>query len=87
MGCGAPVIVGNKTSLPEVVGDAGIQVDPFDVDEISFHNSESDYGSSLRALRVKGLERAKLFAARNRTSNSFGLQSRGGGIVVLASPG
>ena len=35
MKCGAPVIVGNRTSLPEVVGDAGVLVDPFDVDEIA----------------------------------------------------
>ena len=32
MQCGAPVIVGNHTSLPEVVGEAALLVDPFDVD-------------------------------------------------------
>ena len=32
MKCGAAVIVGNKTSLPEVVGDAAVLVDPFDVE-------------------------------------------------------
>ena len=35
MKCGAPVIVGNKTSLPEVVGDAALMVDPFDVNAIA----------------------------------------------------
>ena len=30
MACGAPVVVSNRASLPEVVGDAGIQVDPED---------------------------------------------------------
>jgi glycosyltransferase involved in cell wall biosynthesis len=35
MKCGTPVIVGNRTSLPEVVGDAGLTVDPFDVDAIA----------------------------------------------------
>jgi glycosyltransferase involved in cell wall biosynthesis len=35
MKCGAPVIVGDKTSLPEVVGDAGLLVDPFDVDDLA----------------------------------------------------
>ncbi|WP_051666082.1 glycosyltransferase family 1 protein [Pedobacter sp. R20-19] len=34
MACGCPVIVGNQTSLPEVVGNAGIQVDPFSIIEI-----------------------------------------------------
>ncbi len=31
MTCGAPVIVANRTSLPEVVGDAGFLVDPDDI--------------------------------------------------------
>ena len=35
MACGAPVITGNATSLPEVVGQAGIMVDPQDVEEIA----------------------------------------------------
>lgn len=30
MACGTPVITGNRTSLPEVVDDAGIMVDPYD---------------------------------------------------------
>ncbi|MEM9291987.1 MAG: glycosyltransferase family 1 protein [Acidobacteriota bacterium] len=31
MACGTPVVVSNVSSLPEVVGDAGLQVDPLDV--------------------------------------------------------
>jgi len=62
MKCGAPVIVGNKTSLPEVVGDAGMLVDPFEVDEIASAIQNVITDSDLRAqLRFKGLERAKLF--------------------------
>ena len=34
MQCGVPVIVSNTSSLPEVVGDAGILVDPKDGDAI-----------------------------------------------------
>jgi glycosyltransferase involved in cell wall biosynthesis len=34
MACGAPVIVSRATSLPEVVGDAGVLVDPADVTAI-----------------------------------------------------
>ena len=34
MACGTPVAVSDKTSLPEVVGDAGIYFDPFNEDEI-----------------------------------------------------
>jgi glycosyltransferase involved in cell wall biosynthesis len=62
MKCGAPVIVGNKTSLPEVVGDAGVQVNPFDVDEIASAIQRVISDANLREqLRHKGLERAKLF--------------------------
>src|SRR4029079_4127564 len=32
MQCGTPVIASNATSLPEVVGDAGILLDPTDED-------------------------------------------------------
>ena len=34
MACGTPVVVANATSLPEVVGDAGIYFDPFNVEDI-----------------------------------------------------
>lgn len=34
MKCGTPVIVSNTSSLPEVVGDAGIFINPFDIDSI-----------------------------------------------------
>ncbi|HTH79194.1 MAG TPA: glycosyltransferase, partial [Ramlibacter sp.] len=35
MGCGVPVIASTSSSLPEVVGDAGLLVDPLDVDAIA----------------------------------------------------
>lgn len=35
MQCGCPVIVSNKTSLPEVVGNAGVICDPYDVDALA----------------------------------------------------
>ena len=59
MKCGAPVVVGNKTSLPEIVGDAGILVDPFDVDEIL--QSEGSLVSIYSAASREGLERSRLF--------------------------
>ncbi len=34
MACGVPVIVSNVSSLPEIVGKAGILVDPYSVDQI-----------------------------------------------------
>jgi glycosyltransferase involved in cell wall biosynthesis len=62
MKCGAPVIVGNKTSLPEVVGDAALMVDPFDVDAIGAAIKRVIEDSELRTeLTIKGQERANAF--------------------------
>ena len=66
MKCGAPVIVGNRTSLPEVVGDAGLTVDPFDVDAIAGAIRKLMNDSTLRAtLSQKGHERASAFTWRD----------------------
>lgn len=63
MQCGTPVITSNTSSLPEVVGSAGIMIDPTDSDALcqSMLNLIND--SSLRVkLSWKGLERAKQFS-------------------------
>jgi glycosyltransferase involved in cell wall biosynthesis len=62
MKCGAPVIVGNRTSLPEVVGDAALTVDPFDVEAIANALKTLIDDSALRdELSLKGQERARMF--------------------------
>jgi len=62
MQCGTPVIIGNRTSLPEVVGDAAFAVDPFDVNAIAGAIEQILNKPALRdELRVRGLERAKMF--------------------------
>ena len=62
MKCGAAVIVGNKTSLPEVVGDAALTVDPFDVDAIAEAMKRLIDDPVLReSLSVKGQTRAAAF--------------------------
>ena len=35
MACGTPVVVSDRASLPEVVGDAGVKVNPFDINAIA----------------------------------------------------
>jgi glycosyltransferase involved in cell wall biosynthesis len=63
MKCGTAVIVGNRTSLPEVVGDAGLLIDPFDEAEIAGALALLIDNPNLREqLRVKGLERAAQFS-------------------------
>lgn len=66
MRCGAPVLVGNRTSLPEVVGDAALTFDPFDAGEIARAIARVLDDARLRdELKRRGLERAALFDWRN----------------------
>lgn len=63
MQCGTPVIASNTTSLPEVVGDAGISIDPLDEDAICQAMLMVATDRNLAtALSQKGLERAKNFS-------------------------
>ncbi len=63
MACGTPVVSSNAASLPEVVGDAGVLFDPYDIEAMgrAIYSVISDEG--LRAtLRQKGFERARRFS-------------------------
>jgi glycosyltransferase involved in cell wall biosynthesis len=63
MASGTPVLASDCSSLPEVVGDAGILVDPFNVEGIGRAIHLLVENPSLRAaLRNKGLLRAKRFS-------------------------
>jgi len=63
MACGTPVVASRAASLPEVVGDGGILVDPTDTEAIAEALSRllSDPRERER-LREKGLQRAKKFS-------------------------
>lgn len=62
MKCGAPVIAGNRTSLSEVMGDAGLLVDPLDTDAIAAGIARLlDNPDFRHELSVKGLERSHMF--------------------------
>jgi len=63
MQCGLPVICSNTSSLPEVVGDAGILVDPHDKDGICDAMLTLLRDSKMRQeFQIKGLERAATFS-------------------------
>jgi glycosyltransferase involved in cell wall biosynthesis len=63
MASGVPVVAGNRSSLPEVVGDAGIMVDPESEEEIAEGIRTLVENSSLRQdLRQRGLLRARQFS-------------------------
>ncbi len=62
MACGTPVISSNTSSLVEVVGDAGILVNPRDTDRLAIEMHHLIINSNVReALIKKGLERVKRF--------------------------
>jgi len=59
MACGVPVVTSDRTSIPEVVGDAGIMVDPLDVEAIAEGVLSVIADDSRREQLIsKGLERA-----------------------------
>jgi len=61
--CGCPVVSSNVTSLPEVVGDAGIMVDPTDTGAIAAAIDKVLGSATLQSeMREKGLKRAALFS-------------------------
>ncbi|MBN1201477.1 MAG: glycosyltransferase family 4 protein [Anaerolineae bacterium] len=65
MACGTPPVVANRSSLPEVVGDAGLLVDPDDPASIADAIRRVVCEQQLRArLRADGLARATTFTWR-----------------------
>jgi glycosyltransferase involved in cell wall biosynthesis len=65
MSLGAPVVVSNTTSMPEIVGDAGLQVDPWDDDALFAALRRLTLGEIDRqALRERSLARAREFSWR-----------------------
>ena len=63
MACGAPVVTSNVSSLPEVVGDAAVQVNPENVFDIARGIEEVLLDAGLRAELVRrGFEQAARFS-------------------------
>lgn len=63
MACGVPVIASHSASLPEVVGDAGIMIDPYRPDELFRALDETLRDQELlQSLRTRGLARAASFS-------------------------
>jgi glycosyltransferase involved in cell wall biosynthesis len=63
MACGAPVVASRAGSLPEVVGPAGVMIDPVDTGDIHRGMEEVLRDAKLRAsMRRAGVERARLFS-------------------------
>ncbi|MDP1708837.1 MAG: glycosyltransferase family 1 protein [Gammaproteobacteria bacterium] len=77
MASGVPVITGNLTALPEVVGDVGIMVDPDDVDGMGEGLrqllEDRDYADNLVRL---GLARAQTFSWNRCARETFAVYEK-----------
>jgi len=63
MSCGTPVICSNASSLPEVGGDAALQVDPLDVEAWAEAMSHVSANEGLRTMLVeRGFEQVQRFS-------------------------
>lgn len=72
MSCGTPVITSNISSIPEVVGDNGILIDPFDnsnlISALGILLNDDGLKSSLSK---KGLEKAKEYTWQNTAKKTL----------------
>ena len=72
MACGTPVLTANVSSMPEVVGDAALLVDPTDVGAIA----DGMTRLSTNGLLAKGLGEQARLRARN-----FSWEKTGQGVL------
>ena len=75
MACGTPVVAANAASLPEVVGDAGLLVDPHDVEGFAqnLHRvlSDSDLRDHLSQLSIERAQQFSVAEQANRTLSVY----------------
>jgi glycosyltransferase involved in cell wall biosynthesis len=86
MASGTPVVVSNVSSLPEVVGDAAVLVDPHDVGSI-VDGLRLVLTDPARAdeMRRKGLERAREFSWERSVAKTLEVYKRIGCPVAVAA--
>ncbi len=72
MACGVPVVASNASCLPEVTGDAGLQVDPTDIDSIARAVATLLLDDALRTqMVVRGRKRAARFTWRQTAEQAL----------------
>ncbi|MGB9940899.1 glycosyltransferase family 4 protein [Methanosarcina sp.] len=72
MACGTPVITSNTSSLPEVVGDAAIQADPYNVEKFVEEMYEVLTNEEFKEeMTRKGLKRSKIFSWDNSAKKTL----------------
>jgi glycosyltransferase involved in cell wall biosynthesis len=77
MSLGCPILASNVSSLPEVVGDAGLLVSPMDEEQIAASMQRLFEDSALRqTLAAKGRERAAQFSWRRCADETLSVYRR-----------
>ena len=65
MACGVPVVASQETSLPQIVGEAGVLVDAKDASQMAEAIKSIFENAQLKQeLKIKGLQRAQIFESR-----------------------
>jgi len=76
MACGCPVVCSDVTSLPEILGDAGLTFDPESPEDIAVKiRSAWEDGERRGRMRAAGLARARRFSwedAARKTMETYG---------------
>jgi len=63
MACGLPTIVSHTSSLPEVVGQGALMIDPYNIDELAWAMEMALTDSNLKERLIKkGIAQAKKFS-------------------------
>jgi glycosyltransferase involved in cell wall biosynthesis len=76
MACGIPVIGSDSTSIPEVIGAAGMLIDPFDVEKIAdVIHAVLSKEELAKELSDKALRRACQFNWEDAAQNTFRIYS------------
>jgi len=83
MACGTPVVTSDRSSLPEVVGEAGVMVSPTDADALAAALLQVLRDADLRAdLRERGLRQARQFSWRTTAERTLAAYAAATGAAV-----
>ncbi len=83
MASGVPVVTSNVSSLPEVVGQAGVMVDPYDVDALAAGLAKALRDENWRSFAiVAGQKRAQMFTWRRAAEQLLEVYDKALGVPV-----
>jgi len=84
MACGTPVVTSNVSSLPEVAGNAGLMVDPYDVPALAAAVTRALRDENWRAFAGEaGQRRAQTFTWRRAAEQLLEVYDRALGARPL----